>query len=116
MFKLGYKFDLNDIEGIRLREQNKGGLLMMMYTCAVEGCGHKQARTFSKDSYQKGVVIVRCENCDSLHLVADNLGWFEHDGVKRENVNIESILKKKGDKVLKFVSEEGMEIIEDDTV
>ena len=54
----------------------------MAYTCGV--CSTKQARTFSKDSYNKGVVLIRCEGCDNLHLVADNLGWF-----RDKNTNIE---------------------------
>ena len=62
---------------------------MMMYTCAVEGCDTKQARTFTKDSYNHGVVLLRCEGCNNLHLIADNLGWFESDGqYKGNNTNI----------------------------
>ena len=112
MFKFGYHFDLNDISGIKMRDQTKSGLLMMMYTCGV--CNTKQARTFSKDSYNKGVVIVRCEGCDSLHLIADNLGWFDKDGVKRESINVETLLKEKGESVTKFVSEDGLEIRKND--
>ena len=87
----------------------------MMYTCAVNGCDTKQARTFSKTSYQKGVVLVRCEGCNNLHLIADNLGWFEENGLyKGKNINIESILKEKGEKVIKYISEDGLEIISND--
>ena len=87
----------------------------MMYTCAVNGCDTKQARTFSKTSYQKGVVLVRCEGCNNLHLIADNLGWFEENGLyKGNNINIESILKQKGEKVIKYISEDGLEIISKD--
>ena len=43
------------------------------------------------------MVLVRCEGCDSLHLVADNLGWFEADGVNRgRSITVESLLKEKG--------------------
>ena len=88
----------------------------MMYTCAVNGCDTKQARTFSKTSYQKGVVLVRCEGCNNLHLIADNLGWFEENGLyKGNNINIESILKQKGEKVIKYISEDGLEIISRDS-
>ena len=73
---------------------------MMMYTCAVEGCDTKQARTFTKESYNHGVVLLRCEGCNNLHLIADNLGWFESDGqYKGNNTNIETILASKGEKV-----------------
>ena len=88
---------------------------MMMYTCAVEGCGTKQGRTFTKSSYEKGVVLLRCEGCNSLHLIADNLGWFEDDGVyKGSNTNIETILAAKGEKVNKFISDETMEFLMDE--
>ena len=78
---------------------------MMMYTCDAKkedgtNCGTKQARTFSKDSYQNGVVLIRCEGCEKLHLIADNLGWFENDGVyKGKNINIETLLADKGETV-----------------
>jgi len=35
------------------------------------------------------VVLIRCEGCDNLHLIADNLGWF-----RDERVNIEDILRE----------------------
>ena len=73
---------------------------MMAYTCAVKDCDTKQARTFTKKSYEEGVVLVRCEGCNNLHLVADNLGWFEDDGVNRgRSITVESLLKEKGQEV-----------------
>lgn len=52
---------------------------------------------FTKKAYHHGVVIVRCESCDSLHLMADNLGWFEDGGV-----NIEELMRRKGQEVRKI--------------
>lgn len=46
------------------------------------------------------MVIIRCEGCQNLHLVADNLGWFEEGGVNIEDLalrNNEPILKIKAD-------------------
>ena len=55
-------------------------------------------------------MLIRCEGCDSLHLIADNLGWF-HD----EKSNIETIMKEKGNEVRKFLTDESLEfLIEDD--
>ena len=121
LLKYGYTFNIDDIGGIKMRDDtpqddvqvteggdgksvsintNQKGLLMMMYTCTANGCGKKSAKTFSKSSYEKGVVLVRCDGCNNLHLVADNLGWFENDGIfKGRSVNIETILKEKGQNV-----------------
>ena len=45
-------------------------------------------------SYNEGVVLVRCPGCNNLHLIADHLGYFDDD-----SVNIEQILKAKGEDV-----------------
>ena len=37
---------------------------------------------------------MRCPGCESLHLIADNLGWFDD-----EKVNIETIMQEKGQSV-----------------
>ena len=74
----------------------------MAYTCAK--CETKQARTFSKELYEKGVVLVRCEGCDKLHLIADNLGWF-----RDEKVNIQTIMEEKGEKLNTNISNESIE-------
>lgn len=49
--------------------------LGIVYTCKV--CGHRNSHSFSKTSYEKGVVIVQCAGCENNHLIADNLGWFK---------------------------------------
>ncbi|CAL1530539.1 unnamed protein product [Lymnaea stagnalis] len=70
--------------------------LALLYKCKV--CGTRNNHTFSKKSYEEGVVIVKCCNCQSNHLIADNLGWFK-DVNKR---NIEEILAAKGEEVKKI--------------
>lgn len=48
--------------------------MVMVFTCTK--CDTRAAKAFSRHSYERGIVIVRCPGCDSNHLVADNLGWF----------------------------------------
>lgn len=31
--------------------------------------------------------MLRCAGCQNIHLVADNLGWFEDDPVNIETMN-----------------------------
>lgn len=62
--------------------------LSIVFTCNV--CRTRQAKTMSKKSYQEGVVLIRCDGCENLHLIADNLGWFDD-----KKTNIVDILQKK---------------------
>ncbi len=52
---------------------------------------------FTKTSYHKGVVLIKCEGCEGVHLIADNLGWFEDS-----SVNVEDIIKRKGEEYRKL--------------
>ncbi|PNW80911.1 hypothetical protein CHLRE_07g334851v5 [Chlamydomonas reinhardtii] len=59
--------------------------IMMVFTCTK--CDTRSTKAFSKQSYQNGVVLVRCPGCQKLHLVADHLGWFgEEPFVLHEHV------------------------------
>lgn len=80
------------------------GRYCIVFTCKV--CQTRSSKTFSKVAYNKGVVIVRCPGCESLHLIADNLGWFKHV----EHRNVEEMLKARGEDVKRLISSE------DDTV
>lgn len=71
-----------------------------MFTC--KKCDNRTTRMFTKNSYHYGVVLIRCEKCEGLHLIADNLGWFD-DGIS----NIEQFLQQKGEE-LKRLSVDGL--------
>mmetsp|Transcript_6757 Transcript_6757/g.6640 ORF Transcript_6757/g.6640 Transcript_6757/m.6640 type:complete len:83 (+) Transcript_6757:62-310(+) len=53
-------------------KNSKSGLYAMFFNCNV--CKTRSAKTFSKDAYSTGVVIVQCDGCHVHHLVADHLG------------------------------------------
>jgi protein import protein ZIM17 len=69
--------------------------MQITFTCTV--CDERSTKTFTKHSYTKGVVLIRCPGCQNLHLIADNLGWFQQDGT---NVNIEDIMRDQGEEVI----------------
>lgn len=63
----------------------------MVFTCGV--CETRAVKSFARDSYEKGVVLVQCPGCKKRHVVADHLGWF---GPEK---NIEEILAARGEEV-----------------
>ena len=88
--------------GTKISERHN---LVMVYTCNV--CQTRSAKTMSRQTYEKGVVIVRCFTCKNLHLIADRLGWFGEPG------SVEDFLKEKGVEIRKG-SEESYEFSAED--
>lgn len=91
-----YELLKDDIKGIKYNPAV--GNYIIMYTCGL--CEHRQSRSFSKSAYHHGVVLVRCESCDKLHLVADNLKWFDEF-----SQNIETIMQQKNQSVLRVTAD-----------
>jgi hypothetical protein len=91
-------------QGIGIGVQGKDNLMGMLYTCKV--CKTRSYKQFSKDTYENGVVLVQCPGCKNLHLVADNLGWFQ------TGKNIEELMAAKGQSVKRI--QDVMEISAED--
>jgi len=72
------------------------------FTCTV--CETRVAKTFTKQAYEKGVVIIRCDGCKNLHLIADHLGWTGHP-VFDKLKTMEKVMAARGEKVLTSVSD-----------
>ena len=53
---------------------------------------------------------MRCPGCQSLHLIADNLGWFDD-----EKVNIETIMREQGESIDKIDNLHALELLQKPT-
>ncbi|KAI9202736.1 DNL zinc finger-domain-containing protein [Polychytrium aggregatum] len=71
--------------------------MLIGFTCKV--CQTRSHKFMSKASYEKGVVIIRCDGCKNLHLIADHLGWFDSQSPPG---TIENIMKAKGETVVRL--------------
>jgi len=92
----------------------KGKKLAIIYTCKV--CETRSAKQFTENSYRNGVVLVRCPGCQNLHLIADNLGWFEDSGEDGQGWNVEKVLAKAGENVKAVNGEDVLELTLDDVM
>ena len=101
--------NLADLKGVK----TPGEKMVLQFTCdyhgpkanSENGCGERQTKVISKNAYETGVVLVRCQRCDNLHLIADNKGWFDDD-----TVNIETIMREKGENVRRLLSEDAIDV------
>lgn len=64
---------------------DNGEMYILSFTCTK--CETKSIRSFTKHAYHKGVVLVRCGGCENIHLVADNIGWFEDNPINVETMH-----------------------------
>eukprot|EP00833_Pecoramyces_ruminatium_P014898 jgi/Orpsp1_1/1188930/evm.model.d7180000068297.1 len=99
------------------------------FTC--KKCNNRSYKFISKKSYYEGVVIIRCDKCKNLHLIADHLGWYDsmnkfgtiEDYFKRQQnnssgktiikKNLQQLTKTEQNDVIEFLKEEQKELNED---
>ena len=80
------------LEGAIPGTEHGGRRLAIIFTCTV--CDTRSAKKFAKQSYDHGVVVVKCPGCGNHHLIADNLGFFEDD-----RWDVEKLMAERGDDV-----------------
>jgi hypothetical protein len=39
-------------------------------------------KAFTRQAYEAGLVLITCPGCQSMHLIADHLGWFGDSAFK----------------------------------
>ena len=54
--------------------------MTLLFTCGK--CDARTAKTFSRQAYERGAVMVTCPSCNARHVIADNVDFF---GFKVEN-------------------------------
>src|ERR1700722_7941095 len=94
-----------------------GPRLSLTFTCTVPACETRSSHTFTRRSYEKGIVLVQCPGCKnryvciqnhrcpvsdilcSSHLIADHLGWFKESTDDGKLRTIEDVLRARGERV-----------------
>lgn len=62
------------------------------FTCTI--CQNRVAKTFSKQAYEKGTVLIRCSGCQNFHLIADHINFTGY-----AEKTIEEIAAKNGESI-----------------
>ena len=85
--------------------------LAIIYTCNV--CNTRSAKRFTERAYNHGLVLITCPKCESMHLIADRLGYFSdsNDG-DGKGWDIETFMKSIGQEDNVKVATDGKEVLE----
>lgn len=81
----------------------------MVFTCTK--CDVRSAKSFSRHSYEKGVVIIRCPGCHSNHLIADHFGWFGD-----KHFTIEDLKQQHGVEIKRVHADQDGELTQGDLI
>ncbi len=84
-----------------VRPKDRGGVaekMLIVYTCKV--CNTRNSQEISKIAYQEGIVVSKCSNCKTSHLVADNTGKLD---MAEYGKKIDTYLESKGETVQRLV-------------
>jgi len=72
-------------------------------------CSHRSTHTFTRQAYTTGTVLIQCPSCEARHLIADHLGWFKELTAEGRGLDVETILRARGEKVRRGSVGEGGE-------
>ena len=72
--------------------------MLIVYTCKV--CNTRNTQEISKVAYKEGIVVSKCSNCKSSHLIADNTGKLD---MAEYGKKIDRYLESKGESVQRLV-------------
>ena len=82
--------------------------LQITFTC--KACDHRSSHEMTKQAYTSGTVLIQCPSCKNRHLIADNLKIFSDS-----RINVEDILKAKGQSIQKGYLQDGdIELLPDE--
>ncbi len=93
----------NPVEAVEIRDSAEAKIVpkyQITFTC--KACDHRSAHHMTKHAYSKGTVLIQCPSCKNRHLIADNLKIFSE-----QNINVEDILKAKGETIQKGILPQG---------
>lgn len=99
-----------DVPGV----QTTGEKMIIMFTCTV--CDTRSARKISKQAYNEGIVMVRCDCCKNRHLIADRMGVFEDSLAGNSGWDIQKYMAEQGEKVRSITDENVYELTVEDIV
>lgn len=71
------QFHISGIDHNQIKGAKKGDsrLYVVSFECKI--CNKRNTKTCTHTAYHKGLVVIRCDECSSYHLIADNLGWVK---------------------------------------
>jgi mitochondrial protein import protein ZIM17 len=62
--------------------------MSLVFTCSK--CDTRAAKTFSKQAYERGAVMIVCPGCGARHVISDNLDFFGYGSAKEASIESEA--------------------------
>ena len=92
------KFSIDPIDSNTIKGTKLGDTARYIISFECKKCHCRNTKTCTKRAYEKGLVVIKCDGCSVMHLIADNIGWFDKD----KKVNFEQLMQEQGESVTKI--------------